>query len=96
MSADVRVLVLNAEDNVAVAVAELAPGETVVAGGAAVEVADPIPAGHKVALAPIGSGGKILKYGEVIGIATAEIGIGAHVHVHNVVSARLPGTVDDG
>jgi hypothetical protein len=89
-------LVLNAADNVAVAVAELAPGEMVEAGGVAVEVADPIPSGHKVALRPIDSGGEVLKYGEVIGIATAAIGLGAHVHVHNVVSARLPGTVDDG
>ncbi len=29
------------------------------------------------------------KYGEVIGIATAAIEPGAHVHVHNLVSARL-------
>jgi altronate dehydratase len=96
VTAEVRVLVLNAADNVAVAVAELAPGETVEAGGVAVPVADPIPSGHKLALRPIGEGGKILKYGEVIGIATAEIGMGAHVHVHNVVSARLPGTNNDG
>ncbi|HEY4094952.1 MAG TPA: UxaA family hydrolase [Baekduia sp.] len=96
MTAEVRVLVLNSADNVAVAVAELAPGEMVEVDGVAVEVVDPIPSGHKVALRPIDSGGKILKYGEVIGIATAEIGTGAHVHVHNVVSARLPGTVDDG
>jgi altronate dehydratase len=96
VSEGVRVLVLNAEDNVAVAVAALAPGETVVAGGATVPVAEPIPPGHKLALRPIDSGGKILKYGEVIGIATAAIAIGAHVHVHNVVSARLPGTADDG
>jgi altronate dehydratase len=96
MTAEVRVLVLNADDNVAVAVAELAPGEMVVAGDVSVPVADPIPSGHKLALRAIDEGGKILKYGEVIGIATAAIGTGAHVHVHNVVSARLPGTVNDG
>jgi hypothetical protein len=96
VTAEVRVLVLNVEDNVAVAVAELAPGEMVEAGGVTVPVTDPIPSGHKVALRPIASGGKILKYGEVIGIATAAIGVGAHVHVHNVVSARLPGTANDG
>jgi len=33
----------------------------------------------------------VYKYGEVIGIAIRAIPVGAHVHVHNVLSARLPG-----
>jgi len=44
-----------------------------------------IPRGHKVAVAPISTGDAIMKYGEVIGKASAEIDRGAHVHVHNVV-----------
>jgi altronate dehydratase len=90
-----RVLVLDAADNVAVAVADLGAGEELVAGGGPpVRVVQAIPTGHKVALRPIGRGDAILKYGEVIGTATAAIGVGAHVHVHNVVSARLPGPAD--
>lgn len=44
-----------------------------------------IPRGHKVAVAPIAAGAAIMKYGEVIGKASADIARGAHVHVHNVV-----------
>jgi altronate dehydratase len=44
-----------------------------------------IPRGHKLAVAPIAAGDAILKYGEVIGKASADITRGAHVHVHNVV-----------
>jgi len=46
--------------------------------------------GHKVSLAAIPAGGDVVKYGEVIGIATAAIEPGHHVHVQNVRSARLP------
>ena len=44
-----------------------------------------IPRGHKLAVAPIAAGDAIMKYGEVIGKASADIARGAHVHVHNVV-----------
>ncbi len=48
-------------------------------------VVDPIPRGHKVAVRQIAEGDKVLKYGEVIGQASKSIGVGNHVHVHNVV-----------
>jgi altronate dehydratase len=86
-----RAIVLDARDNVAVATVELAAGADVAVAGHAVTLCDPIPVGHKFALGPIAEGGRVLKYGEVIGTATAEIAAGGHVHVHNVVSARLPG-----
>lgn len=43
-----------------------------------------IAAGHKIACEPIDSGRPIIKYGQVIGIASRDINIGDHVHVHNV------------
>src|SRR3954465_13736109 len=43
-----------------------------------------IPAGHKIALATIGEGQPILKYGQVIGYARRQISSGEHVHTHNV------------
>ena len=43
-----------------------------------------IPYGHKVALRPIRAGEPVIKYGERMGIATADIEPGEHVHVHNV------------
>ena len=86
-----RLIRLNPGDNVAVAVKALRAGDPVEEGGVRVTPSQPIPAGHKVALHPIPSGAEVVKYGEVIGIATVDIAAGAHVHVHNVRSARLPG-----
>lgn len=45
---------------------------------------DDIPAGHKVAVRPIAAGEPVHKYGEVIGIASCDVPVGAHVHVHNM------------
>ncbi len=81
-------------DNVAVALVELRPGDVVELGSRRVAIAQPIPTGHKLALAEIAEGEAILKYNEVIGRATSTIGVGDHVHVHNVVSDRLPGPGD--
>jgi altronate dehydratase len=83
--------VLDAADNVAVATVALAAGERIEAGDSAVTLAEPIPVGHKLALRAIAEGAHVCKYGEVIGIAISAIPAGAHVHVHNVLSARLPG-----
>jgi altronate dehydratase small subunit len=47
-----------------------------------------IPFGHKVALSSIGVGNPVMKYGQTIGIATARIFLGDHVHVNNVESQR--------
>jgi altronate hydrolase len=49
---------------------------------------DDIPAGHKVAVRPIAAGSPIHKYGQAIGIASCDIPVGAHVHVHNVRVGR--------
>ncbi len=84
-----RVIRLAPEDNVAVAMTALAAG-TALPGGAA--AASAIDAGHKVALQPIGEGEAVVKYGQVIGVASAPIAAGAHVHSHNLVfeNGRLP------
>jgi len=47
-----------------------------------------IPIGHKVALLDIKTGDTIVKYGQDIGKAIADIGKGEHVHVHNVKTKR--------
>ncbi len=90
-SAVPRALVLDAADNVAVATVALAAGERIEAGASAVTLAEAIPVGHKFALTAIAAGAQVTKYGEVIGLAISAIPAGAHVHVHNVLSARLPG-----
>ena len=45
-----------------------------------------IPAGHKYALADIKKGEPVIKYGQIIGRATADIKAGEWVHTHNVRS----------
>ncbi len=46
--------------------------------------------GHKIALKRCEKGDEIIKYGEVIGIASEPIPSGAWIHTHNVESRRLP------
>jgi altronate hydrolase len=70
---------LRDEDNVALALAALSPGDEV----EGVTVREAIPVGHKVALSPIAEGGAILKYANLIAVAKAPIEPGSHVHVHN-------------
>ena len=87
-------MALGEGDNVVVAIRALAAGERVtLPGGQGLTLADDVPFGHKLALRPIEAGADVVKYDEVIGRATAAIPAGGHVHVHNVVSARLPGAL---
>ena len=76
------VLVLHADDNVAVALASLSPGEGLGPGRG--QVIQSVPAGHKVSRTLIPAGAKVLKYGQIIGCATQDIPAGAHVHSHNL------------
>ena len=71
-------------DNVAVALEDIPAGETVTAGGSTVTARQAIPRGHKLALAAVPAGARIIKYGCTIGLAKADIAPGDWVHVHNV------------
>lgn len=91
----IRALVMGpGVDNVVTAIVELTPGERLDLEGGTTPVDEVIPAGHKVALRPIAAGAEVVKYGEAIGRAVADIPAGRHVHVHNVVSVRLPGEAE--
>ena len=77
-----RLLRLHPDDPIAIAIDPLAAGESLgPEGPAAIEA---VPRGHKVALRPIAAGGEICRFGQVIGVATADIPAGAHVHSHNL------------
>ncbi len=75
------VLRLHERDNILVALADIAAGTRVAEG---VRAAERIPSGHKIALRPVARGEVVVKYGQIIGAATAKIAPGAHVHVHNL------------
>ena len=85
-------IVIHADDDVAVALRDLAVGSTVrlrVRGTTReLVVREAIPLGHKVALHAIAAGAIVRKYGEPIGAATGAIVAGSHVHVHNMTSRR--------
>ena len=78
---------IHENDNVIVAIKEIAAGETVNAGGVQVTAGETIPAGHKMALCDIAEGGDVIKYGFRIGNAKEAVKAGAWIHTHNVKTA---------
>lgn len=81
-----RLIRIHPSDNVAVAVDDLSEGSQVPLNGAIVAVREPIPRGHKVALAPLAVGQQVIKYGHPIGRCTAPVEPGRHVHLHNIAT----------
>jgi len=73
---------LHPDDSVVVALRALARGERLSAEDTVLR--DDIPAGHKAAVRRIPAGAAVIKYGQVIGFAEADIEPGRHVHTHNV------------
>jgi altronate hydrolase len=71
-------------DNVAVVIAELRVGDQLGLTGVDVRAVEQIGRGHKVALADIRAGEKIIKYGVPIGHATVDMRAGSKVHTHNM------------
>lgn len=69
-------------DNVAVVLADVGSGDIV--HPMEISAREPIARGHKMATAPIKEGEAVVKYGQIIGFASAHIAPGEHVHVHNV------------
>lgn len=76
-----------ADDDVAVALRDLAAGDSVPVGDALITLTAAIPRGHKFALKARQIGDPILKYGASIGRATVAIRVGDHVHSHNVATS---------
>ena len=82
-------IVMNQKDNVAIALREMQEGENIEIEQSgkhfSLKVQTATPLGHKLAIRDITLGEKIIKYGEIIGISTKNIGVGAHVHNHNMI-----------
>jgi (2R)-sulfolactate sulfo-lyase subunit alpha len=53
-----------------------------------IEMAEDVPLGHKISLVPISKAEEVIEYGVAIGVATADIEAGKHVHVHNLKGQR--------
>lgn len=82
----VTALKIHAADNVATAITDLPAGATITIDGADIRLVDAIGRGHKLALDAIPRGTPVIKYGFPIGVATADIAIGTHVHSHNLAT----------
>ena len=77
---------LDPRDTVAVCRTAIAAGTQL--GDGDLTALDSVPQGHKIALAAHAVGDPVVKYGHPIGVATAAIAVGEHVHVHNLATVR--------
>src|SRR4051812_46209920 len=76
-----KTLKLHVEDDVAVALHDLSPGDLV---QDKIRAAERVAAGHKVALTAVDAGEPVKKYGQIIGYAIVPIQPGEHVHTQNL------------
>ena len=81
-------------DHVGVAVADIEPGGRVVGvfmdddSTVELEAREPVPLGHKIAIARVPPDEPVLEYGIQIGRSPVGFEPGQHVHTHNLRSAR--------
>ncbi|MBL6852499.1 MAG: altronate dehydratase [Alphaproteobacteria bacterium] len=78
---------LHPSDNVVVAARRVPAGTRLASEG--VTTRENIPSGHKIATEAVAEGAPVRKYGQVIGVATADIAPGAHVHLQNLAMSEL-------
>jgi altronate hydrolase len=76
-----RTLRLHATDNLLVALETIDPGTPL---GEGIVAANRVPRGHKISAGPIARGEAIVKFGQIIGFATADIAAGTWLHEQNV------------
>jgi len=85
-----KLVVLRPEDDVAIAKSEMCAGtELEDPAGARLVLRCDVPAGHKVARRAVAAGQPVRRYGQIIGVASADIVVGDHVHSHNLSFAAL-------
>ncbi|MAQ35978.1 MULTISPECIES: UxaA family hydrolase [Thioclava] len=75
-------ITLHPRDTVAVLPARADAGSTPLGTGE--PLAHPVSAGHKLARVAMAEGDPVIKFGQIIGRASAPIAVGEHVHSHNV------------
>lgn len=88
-----KILKINENDNVVIAVDELNAGDKVEVDGEKIKVLSDIPVGHKLALKNFEAGEEVIRYGFPIGKSSEEIQKGEWIHTHNLKTA-LEGKID--
>ncbi|HBC96909.1 MAG TPA: D-galactarate dehydratase [Clostridium sp.] len=93
-----KAIIIKAVDNVATATSEILPETDIILktnkNNLKIHVLERIPFGHKFAIKSIDKNEKIIKYGEAIGVASKNIKVGEHVHVHNLKPIRGRGDLN--
>ena len=79
-----RVLLIHPDDDVLVALADFAAGDSIVHAGEPLTVVTPVQSKHKIALHPFAAGDPITMYGVLVGRATRTIGRGEALSTDNV------------
>ena len=76
-------------DDVVIAKVPLAVGTVVETEAGPVRLRADVGAGHKLAFRARAVGEPVHRYGQVIGVATAPIAPGEHVHTHNLARSEV-------
>jgi len=84
-----KAIVIHSEDNVAIAKTAIGLGTVLRFNGTRLSVKQTVQPGHKIALKAITQGEPVIRYGQVIGLATENILQGSTVHVHNMTIDSL-------
>ncbi|UEG52866.1 altronate dehydratase family protein [Mucilaginibacter daejeonensis] len=82
-----KILKINPNDNVLVALVDLPVGEVITYGNDTVTTVDPIPAKHKVAINAFEPGDEIIMYGVLVGKAQVHIPAGGVISTANIKHA---------
>ncbi len=77
---------LHPDDGVVIARVTILPGTEIAPG---ITATMRIPAGHKGAVRDFATGEPVIRYGQIIGFATAPIRTGEHIHTHNCGMGEL-------
>ncbi|MGJ8527235.1 UxaA family hydrolase [Maritalea sp.] len=93
---DKRLLLLDAADNVLGVARPIRAGDAVLIEGVEATLDRNAGIGFKLARRSIHKGEHVVKYGAVIGLASADIEVGQLVHVHNTQSQYMANTVTTG
>jgi len=89
-----KFIIIKSSDNCATSLEDIHEGaEIEITPGLSIKINNDIPLGHKFALKDIKRGQHVIKYDQVIGVATVDITVGDWIHTHNIKSAYLEETV---
>lgn len=91
MNSPIRALRVHPDDNVIVALRDLAAGEELPVSGGTYRLAEPIAAKHKFADRDLPEGAEVIMYGVMVGRTTKAVAAGQSIAVSNVThAARTP------